>query len=664
MTERSAPHRRFLNPFALPSETDIRFTLIIVAAFALVINIGIGLVTIHYINPIGGNLSGNRIQSLQTDDPAGLPPRAVLTDRLGLFAGIFFSTLILGVGSGLLVLILAVLYYRRYPTRVRRVKQLVSLDPQRQANMLKSIASLAQRARLAAIPRIELGPPGAQGGQAFGSRKNPVLRLGQKMNQLRLVRKNRFDAIVLHELGHIANEDLHRSYFAEAIWRAFLIVMILVTLVRFVFTLRDNLQIAAPDLFTHLDSLFETFFDILIIAVPALVTGAIVLFELLFFIGLIDFGRRGAIRVREIYADWRAVQWGAGDALREILSENLAGRQPTWLRRLFRLHPPVRERLQAIQDPLSLFRLHSDLTVFTGLLFGSVAAGVYSLFYIYQALSAALIDAGRLTAARIQAGGGQPVEAWVRGGAAAASLLGFAAQGLQPVLVFTASLACLFLIVGTVGLQVVRGALADLALSPSSARPGPGGYFRLVLPALILPFAFEIGAFITPYDSISFNPGTPDTWFRYFLLYSGMVILEFVLTWLGLAYLRFSAIRVLGAHVGRSLPPKNLVALLLVGCLQLLILYLPAVILRGLILQRSQDTLLFLLTFLIAPLGFALICLATWAFHRLRSAAFPVHCPTCGARQRETRAVGVDCPACGGELASWLWAEEGGVTPD
>jgi hypothetical protein len=41
MTETDAPNKRRLNPFAFPSETNVHFTLLVVAALMLAFNLGL-----------------------------------------------------------------------------------------------------------------------------------------------------------------------------------------------------------------------------------------------------------------------------------------------------------------------------------------------------------------------------------------------------------------------------------------------------------------------------------------------------------------------------------------------------------------------------------------------------------------------------------------------
>src|SRR5690349_19365552 len=113
MTEIDASKRRRLNPFAFPSETNVRFTLLVVAALMLTINLAqligwsTGIVQLPDVLEADVNLlTPASVGQLEESMNETLVQTARALALLGVF---LLSTLIL-----------AAVIYRGHPSRIRR----------------------------------------------------------------------------------------------------------------------------------------------------------------------------------------------------------------------------------------------------------------------------------------------------------------------------------------------------------------------------------------------------------------------------------------------------------------------------------------------------------------------------------------------------------------
>jgi len=339
-----------LDPFAFPPETNARFNLLIFGAVITVLSLSL---TMWATMTLGSNL--NRLANLESGAPTLIENWRIVLFVLG-------APVVCGL-TVLALLGLAYYKYRKHPERIIAQKRLEPLKPERDQKFIASVESLAQETGLKTMPEVLVGPPRAQDGQAFGFRDRPILRLGPNLKLMRL--KKEFEpvyrAITLHEMAHIYNEDVQRSYFAEATWSALRIVTV---------------PLAALIVLGYLPFLWRSEFFLWVIFIPItiLLISLFVAFELGIIFAVLQFIRRGALRVRETYADLRAARWGAYSGLVQILS-SVREIKRSWWQRLWEFHPKASERLRNLQNPERLFQLTLDLPLSLGFLFGMVLAG-------------------------------------------------------------------------------------------------------------------------------------------------------------------------------------------------------------------------------------------------------------------------------------------------
>ena len=337
------------DPWALPSDTDFRFVLLVAVALG---------VTLYVYNVLFFALAGGGIAALEVygrcDGVAtaaaaraaagevrgpGPDPLRVAALRLAAFerciGPVRVATAAWMVGGGAAVALLAGALYWTYPARQLRRHRFSPLPPEDAPEVLRTLEGLSREAGLAAPPRFVWNPLRASAsGLAFGRAGRYYVALNGGLVVQHYTDPPAFRAVVLHELAHLRNGDVDKTYFALATWQAF----VALALVPYLLSL-------AGQSFTW----------------AVAVTWRVLLLSALLFLT-----RNALLRTRELYADARAGTWeGPPGALRRVLgalSRPVGHREegPAWRRRvrpLLRLHPPPEERVQALDDPRRLFRL-------------------------------------------------------------------------------------------------------------------------------------------------------------------------------------------------------------------------------------------------------------------------------------------------------------------
>src|SRR5262249_10235084 len=157
----------------------------------------------------------------------------------------------------------------------------------------------------------------------------PMIQINAGLVPLFLTDRTTFRVVVLHELAHVKNRDIGKTYYTVAVWRTFL----LVAFVPFVLLNVFPDLIIGPDrwAFTDLSSdLIRSMKVQSFVSVVALTA-------------LIFLTRAAVLRSREHLADATAVAHG-GEALAAILSRAGGQRATSRLAVVLRAHPMPAQR--------------------------------------------------------------------------------------------------------------------------------------------------------------------------------------------------------------------------------------------------------------------------------------------------------------------------------
>jgi len=227
------------------------------------------------------------------------------------------------------------------------------------------------------------------------------------------------------------------------------------------------------------------------------------------------------------------------------------------------------------------------------------------------------------------------------------------------------------LVVSTLGIQIQRETIADLANDTSHLR----SYLRLWIPAVLLALGLEIGFFITP-------PGLFAPKSLLALLLTPLWFISFtILTWLWLAYTRALTQILIGTRMGDRPPTGHSRIINVISAISASVLYAPALFALITVQVAGQP----LPETLVPPgtnpdeffglmFGFSIVMLLLPAMAYFLGALLSVaglhialqfvqpfrRCPECDETTQHKITVGQTCEYCGSDLAAWIYAVEGG----
>lgn len=452
-----------LDPFLLPAETDGRFRMLIAAAVMLVWGLSWHLIEAPSLLSLSEGLNSEiYTDAVETAFQAGF--RAIdlealdrvnfeKVDRDELASALRQHLLRWMVSITLLiVLVFATLAVYVWISRVSR-RRAQPLHAEEAPRVVAEIEGMVADSGYHMLPDLWL-KPGFLNGLAFGRFGSRGLAITGEAAQLESRWNDLHRAVTLHELGHIANDDIQNREISRAIW----------------LTLSMILAVMLPVFLLHKPT-----------------SAALGLFFLQALGGLLLmwFSWSGLVRAREFYADWRVVQWGKGPALLRRLTLPMV--HTPLLQRWWSNHPSNEERQRILLDPRPLFTVSGPLACLTGVLMGFVAGNAAPVSFDSAVIGSALV-------ASI--------------GATTGSFLGYLLGVFVPVLVVLGILTLIsWWLFASLGRQSLRAALADLDLTPH------WGYCRQLLPAVLLAFGVELGFLFTPSAALGWrHPGLVILW--------------------------------------------------------------------------------------------------------------------------------------------------------
>jgi Zn-dependent protease with chaperone function len=208
----------------------------------------------------------------------------------------------------------------------------------------------------------------------YGQRKYVCLRKGLHSAFLKARQSPLFNAILLHELGHLENQDVDKTILALTLGKTFFPVALVLLGVLNLYVVGSVFRKIAIQ--GSLQPVLEGLPTILSINLKT------VLLML-----LVDILLSSVLRVREYYADARAREWlGQPNPFFEVFATESAqppkltsAQQPgwqqnilSWYNRLTLKHPAHKQRITALLNPSELSRPSREMALLSGLLSGLV----------------------------------------------------------------------------------------------------------------------------------------------------------------------------------------------------------------------------------------------------------------------------------------------------
>lgn len=480
---RSTPTPNPVSPFVFPSETNARFLLLTVAIAGITLNLADGV--------IGGVLLTQE----------ALPSFIV---ALGVTTGVFVRARHLA---------------RRDAQKRIKVRQWQTFPPTTGGSKGHSLQAMNQYLYrlLEQLPEINAihpqfvwdevtegcdRPTGIAFG--YGQHKYVCLRKGLHDAFLKIRQSSLFNAILLHELGHLDNQDVDKTILSLTLGQTFFpTALVLLGLL--------NLYVVWH---TFKNIVTQGSLRPVIEGLPTIVSINLKTFLLMLLVNII---LSSVLRVREYYADARARQWlGQPSAFYEVFSTESAGTircaQPvrwaqrivSWYEWLTRKHPTHKQRIAALLDPAKLYRPSGEVALLSGLLSGLVLnSGIHFL-------GVGIVQLTTLTSTI-----NQVAQSLVYSSVNRVLLqLILVVFNLLLVVVFVAILTMLFglgvlPVVATVGLQLQAAAFCDRA-RPDDSKPLVTAS-QLTRLALLLGLGFVLGCLLVPvpktFSLVGVSPG-------------------------------------------------------------------------------------------------------------------------------------------------------------
>jgi Zn-dependent protease with chaperone function len=316
-TPQEVPRLPRLNPFAFPSNTTLRFFVLIISVISSSLFIYTAMSSPVLIDQL------NAYIQCPTTNATGNASRACSAPFLLLH--VLFLT-----GGIALVLGTATVIYWLIPLWKLRWEKLVPLSSEDAPEVVEYLSKLCNETELTPVPRFVWNPLNfTSGAVAFGHFGRYYISLTGGLVTMFYTDQAAFRAIMLHELAHLRNRDVNKTYFTVSIWWAF----VAAALVPFVIE-ETFIALSRSDLF-----------------------GLYQIWRIIALTVLVYLTRNGVLRAREFYADVRASIWeNSSEALTRVL-QSLPPSHGRW-QTLARVHPDPHERSQILQETHRLFRLN------------------------------------------------------------------------------------------------------------------------------------------------------------------------------------------------------------------------------------------------------------------------------------------------------------------
>ena len=323
-----------LNPFAFPSDTDFRFVLLIV----MVLGSSMFIYNWLYMGMPGSKVWVNaslKCQELYPNpedidignwrkDPTDFGNRVTAASRCLAEANKPIAIWMIS-GTALLIGLAGIIYWMWPVLKIKR-QGLVPLSAEDSPDMIAYLNDLCHEIGLFHPPIFLLDASNLGiSGLTFGRKGRYYLAIPGGLVVMFTTDRPAFRAIMLHELAHLRNADVTKTYFTLAIWWAFVVV----ALVPFAVTSFDE----------GISWIINMVWRVFILALLVYLT------------------RNAVLRSREVYADVRASAWdGPSGSLGRMLERLPRPKMGSW-RSMLQVHPDPAERLHALEDTHHLFNM-------------------------------------------------------------------------------------------------------------------------------------------------------------------------------------------------------------------------------------------------------------------------------------------------------------------
>ncbi|HMQ68362.1 MAG TPA: M48 family metalloprotease [Ignavibacteria bacterium] len=626
-------NKKILNPFALPSETDARFRLLLVAVIVISLILGNYMPLYFLPDDLSKDLLSPDVNFTEKnpDSPDYLKESGInmISNALEYFPSVIIMSFIL-----FLTTICIAIIYRRYPGNIISEQKLISADKDetgKYRTLKEEIKNLSDRCGIESL-RIYIAPEFTAGAQAFGSGDQKSIRIDNGLRLMLIKSRDKFRSVILHELGHFANRDVKKTYLSQSVWKAVLYVFAIPTFILALFTLLKNVigKLSGGPQSDEIKNILFQSIPVFIILVLSLTAVFLTVHLLL----------KSILRTREFYADWRAAIEGAKESLISYFGENLNREKiSSGIKVFFRWHPSLKERIDCLKDPSVLFIMKYDLCFFVGLLIPFSILSILTLGKVAISLTGIISGAGQVISQN-------PGISFFT---ITISILLFI------FLCFIPFIATSYLISSSLGIQIQRSVIFSL----SSGDQKKKGIKKLFLISLILTSGMAAGCLILPYFSVlnifvtsGFKEILLDK-IPYMIL---TTILAFSVNFLWVYYVKHFTENLFSRYNKSVTPGKRNFIFNIVSSLLLSVMILPVAVLYFNIYSTDIELLNELLIYLLlaVPVIYLIIFILTGLILGIVNSK-KIACNNCGKQLPQGNLIGKNCESCNSVISGWLY---------
>lgn len=626
-------NKKVLNPFALSPETDARFRLMLVAAIVLSLILGNYLPVYFLPDDLSKNLlspevdfTGKGIVSPGDLKDSGMN---MILNSLEYIPSILAMVFILAV-----TFICGMIIYKRHPNKIISEQKLINTGKDSSDKYLRLNAEIRKLSEESGIypPDIYIAPHFTSGAQAFGVSDHKSIRIDNGLRLMFFKNYEKFRSIILHELGHIANRDVSKTYMAQSVWKTVL----------FVFAVPTTIIVCAAFLFKIVKKFsggLDTgeFKELLFQGLPAVI---ILLFSLAAFFIVVRLLLKSILRTREFYADWRAAVNGAKESLTSYFSENInKEKKSSGVKKLFSWHPSIKERIDCLNDPSVLFMLKYDLCFYVGLLIPFSILSILSLGKIAVSFSGIISGTGQVISQDLS----------INFLSVSGSIFSFIIICFVPFLITS------YLIASSLGLQIQRSVIDLLNKGTDTGF----GIKKTLRTAFFVTLGMTAGSIILPYFSVLnvfIDNGLKEILLEKIPIMILAIITAFIMNFLWVYYVKFYTAGLFGRYIKSEKPVKRNFIFKMVSAMLLSLMILPVAVIYFNIYSTKIELLNeFLIVLLIAVPVIYLIVFALTGFITGILNSKNQTCSKCGNQLPSGNLIGKNCDTCHSVINAWLY---------
>jgi len=324
-----------LNPFVFPSDTDLRFVLLVVSVLGSSLFIYNWLYYVFFGSEF---LRAHRrclasVAATYPDASVGAiaEPSTVFALERCIEPAEQAQFFWIGTDVALLLVVVVAIYWAIPGLKIRRNRFMLLTD-ERAPEMGTYLEQLCREADLPRQPTFLVNPHNSSvSGLVFGRRGRRYVVLNAGLIIRFYSDRPTFRAVVLHELAHLRNADVDKTYFSVAVGIAFAVAALVPLAVYLIYALVRGKE--------EVGFVFGVSWRVLALA------------------ALVYLTLTSVLRARELYADVRASAWdGPSSALGRVLN-TLSPSRGGRFGNVLKVHPDPVERRRALTETDHLFRM-------------------------------------------------------------------------------------------------------------------------------------------------------------------------------------------------------------------------------------------------------------------------------------------------------------------